>query len=53
MFAEAGINALVFDYRNLGVSDGDNRRHLDSWAQIRDYQTARPCSRDRSLLSDF
>lgn len=39
-FAEAGINALVFDYRNLGVSDGDDRQHLDPWAQIRDYQNA-------------
>ena len=26
-FAAAGLNALVFDYRNLGVSDGDNRQH--------------------------
>lgn len=39
-FAEAGINAMVFDYRNLGVSDGDNRQHLDPWSQIRDYQNA-------------
>ncbi|GAA1017316.1 peptidase [Acrocarpospora pleiomorpha] len=39
-FAAAGINALVFDYRNLGVSDGGNRQHLDPWAQIRDYQSA-------------
>jgi pimeloyl-ACP methyl ester carboxylesterase len=39
-FAEAGINALIFDYRNLGVSDGDDRQHLDPWAQIRDYQNA-------------
>lgn len=39
-FAQAGINALIFDYRNLGVSDGDNRQHLDPWAQIRDYQNA-------------
>jgi pimeloyl-ACP methyl ester carboxylesterase len=39
-FAKAGINAMVFDYRNLGVSDGDNRQHLDPWAQIRDYQNA-------------
>lgn len=37
-FAEVGINAMIFDYRNLGVSDGDNRQHLDPWAQIRDYQ---------------
>ena len=26
-FAAAGLNALVFDHRNLGVSDGDNRQH--------------------------
>lgn len=39
-FFEAGINALVFDYRNLGVSDGPDRQHLDPWAQIRDYQNA-------------
>jgi pimeloyl-ACP methyl ester carboxylesterase len=39
-FAEAGFNALVFDYRNLGVSDGDDRQHLDPWAQVRDYQNA-------------
>lgn len=39
-FAKAGINAMIFDYRNLGVSDGDNRQHLDPWAQIRDYQNA-------------
>jgi uncharacterized protein len=37
-FAEVGINAMIFDYRNLGASDGDNRQHLDPWAQIRDYQ---------------
>ena len=37
-FAAAGINAMIFDYRNLGVSGGDNRQHLDPWAQIRDYQ---------------
>lgn len=39
-FAEAGINALIFDYRNLGVSDGDDRQHLDPWAQVKDYQNA-------------
>ena len=39
-FATAGIAALVFDYRNLGVSDGGNRQHLDHWAQIRDYRNA-------------
>ena len=39
-FAQAGVSAMIFDYRNLGVSDGDNRQHLDPWAQIRDYQNA-------------
>lgn len=39
-FLAAGINALVFDYRNLGVSDGNDRQHLDPWAQVRDYENA-------------
>lgn len=39
-FLDAGMNALVFDYRNLGVSDGDDRQHLDPWAQIADYTNA-------------
>ena len=40
VFAAQGIGALVFDYRNLGVSDGEPRQHLDPWMQIRDYQNA-------------
>jgi cephalosporin-C deacetylase-like acetyl esterase len=39
-FVERGVAALVFDYRNLGVSDGEPRQHLDPWMQIRDYQNA-------------
>jgi pimeloyl-ACP methyl ester carboxylesterase len=39
-FVRQGISALVFDYRNLGVSDGEPRQHLDPWMQIRDYQNA-------------
>lgn len=39
-FTSRGMAALVFDYRNLGVSDGSPRQHLDPWAQIRDYQNA-------------
>lgn len=39
-FAAAGMAALIFDYRNLGGSDGEPRQHLDPWAQIRDYQNA-------------
>ncbi len=39
-FADNGVAALVFDYRNLGVSDGEPRQHLDPWMQITDYQNA-------------
>src|ERR1700761_2258329 len=39
-FADAGIAALVFDYRNLGVSAGEPRQHLAPWGQIRDYRNA-------------
>ena len=39
-FAQAGIAALVFDFRNLGLSEGEPRQHLDPWSQIRDYQSA-------------
>lgn len=39
-FANAGMAALVFDYRCLGVSDGEPRQHLDPNAQIRDYSNA-------------
>jgi pimeloyl-ACP methyl ester carboxylesterase len=38
--ARHGVTALVFDYRNFGVSDGDDRQHIDPWAQITDYQNA-------------
>jgi len=39
-FVEAGLAALIIDYRNLGASDGDVRQHLDPWAQIEDYKNA-------------
>ncbi|WP_395111179.1 alpha/beta hydrolase [Actinomadura sp. SCN-SB] len=39
-FASLGMAALIFDYRNLGSSEGEPRQHLDPWAQIRDYQNA-------------
>ena len=38
--ARQGIGALVIDYRNFGVSDGEDRQHIDPWAQITDYQNA-------------
>lgn len=49
-FAQAGFAALVFDYKNLGVSDGDIRQHLDPWAQIRDYQNALSYLESRSEI---
>jgi fermentation-respiration switch protein FrsA (DUF1100 family) len=39
-FVEAGVAALIFDYRNLGASDGTPRQHLDPWMQIEDYKNA-------------
>lgn len=39
-FAEAGLAALIFDYRNCGGSSGEPRQHLDPNEQIRDYRNA-------------
>jgi fermentation-respiration switch protein FrsA (DUF1100 family) len=40
MFAAAGLNALVFDNRNFGASDGEPRQEIDPWMQVRDYRHA-------------
>jgi len=40
VFADAGLNALVFDNRNFGASDGEPRQEIDPWAQVRDYRHA-------------
>jgi len=40
VFAAAGLNALVFDNRNFGASDGLPRQEIDPWAQVRDYRHA-------------
>lgn len=39
-FAAAGLNALVYDHRNFGASDGQPRQEIDPWAQINDYRHA-------------
>lgn len=39
-FAQAGIAALVFDYRGFGASDGHPRRVLDIGAQRADWRAA-------------
>jgi dienelactone hydrolase len=40
VFAAAGLNALVFDNRCFGASDGGPRQEIDPWAQVRDYRHA-------------
>lgn len=40
VFAGSGLNALVFDNRNFGASDGEPRQEIDPWAQVRDYRHA-------------
>lgn len=40
VFAAAGINALVFDNRSYGASDGEPRCETDPWVQVRDYRHA-------------
>lgn len=39
-FANAGIAALVFDYRNFGASGGAPRQLVDPWAQLDDWRAA-------------
>jgi predicted acyl esterase len=39
-FVERGFAVLIFDYRNIGASDGEYRQHLDPWEQIADYKNA-------------
>ena len=39
-FAGAGLNALVFDNRNFGASDGEPRYEIDPVQQVRDYRHA-------------
>jgi fermentation-respiration switch protein FrsA (DUF1100 family) len=40
VFAAAGLNALVFDNRCFGASDGEPRQEIDPWQQVRDYRHA-------------
>ena len=39
-FTDAGLAAILFDYRNFGSSDGKRRQHVDPNAQIEDYKNA-------------
>ncbi len=39
-FAAAGLASIVFDFRNLGGSDGTPRQELDPWRQVEDIRHA-------------
>jgi fermentation-respiration switch protein FrsA (DUF1100 family) len=39
-FADAGLNALVYDHQNFGDSDGQPRQEVDPILQYRDYRNA-------------
>ncbi len=40
VFAEAGVSALVYDHRNLGISGGEPRQEINPWTQARGYRDA-------------
>jgi fermentation-respiration switch protein FrsA (DUF1100 family) len=40
LFSDGGLNALVYDNRNFGDSDGTPRQEIEPWEQVRDYRTA-------------
>lgn len=40
LFAGAGLAVLLFDFRNLGASDGLPRQELNPWQQAEDYRHA-------------
>lgn len=40
VFAEAGVSALLYDHRNLGISDGEPRQEINPWIQCRGYRDA-------------
>lgn len=40
VFAAAGISALLYDHRNLGISGGEPRQEINPWVQCRGYVDA-------------
>ena len=40
VFAEAGVSALLYDHRNLGISGGEPRQEINPWVQCRGYRDA-------------
>lgn len=40
VFAQAGVSALIYDHRNLGMSGGEPRQEINPWVQARGYRDA-------------
>jgi uncharacterized protein len=40
VFAGAGVSAVLYDHRNLGVSGGEPRQEINPWVQSRGYRDA-------------
>ncbi len=51
-FAEAGIAALLFDYRHFGDSEGEPRQLLDIELQLEDWTAAIACARTREEVDE-
>jgi len=40
VFCNAGFAAVLYDHRNLGISDGEPRQQINRWTQARGYRDA-------------
>lgn len=40
VFCNAGFTVLLYDHRNLGISDGEPRQQLNRWTQARGFRDA-------------
>jgi hypothetical protein len=40
VFCRGGFAVVLYDHRNLGISDGEPRQQLDRWTQARGYRDA-------------
>jgi pimeloyl-ACP methyl ester carboxylesterase len=51
-FVEAGMAALLFDYRHFGDSEGEPRQLLDIGLQLEDWTAAIACARTREEVDE-
>jgi len=49
-FAEAGLHAVIFDYRYFGTSDGEPRQYLSLKCQLQDWHAAIAFARSQSSI---